>query len=196
MTTETDPLAAARASLDPGETLVWAERPHPAVLARSKLPQVIRGVLGFAVIAAFLWFSFLPNWPEGFRALLFAVFILAGLGYSLWLAAAPMVARRAAGRTVYAVTDRRLFIRQDWPFRRLQSFGPAELDEIQVMPSLPGYGIVVFVNHKLPWWRRSAGGSTLIEAFYGIPEAQRVAERIEALKAGPESEPPRPDQED
>ena len=55
---------------------------------------------------------------------------------------------------------------------------------------------VVFVNHKLPWWRRSAGGSTLIEAFYGIPDAQRVAERIEALKTGPETEPPRPDQED
>jgi len=188
-----DPLDDARLSLEPGETLVWAERPHPGILARSKLPQVIRGVLGFAVICAFLWFSFLPNWPEGLRAVIFGAFVLGGLGYSLWLIAAPVVARAAAARSVYAVTDRRLFIRQDWPFRRLRSFAPGELDETQVVPALPGYGIVVFINHKLPWWRRSAGGSTRIEAFFGIPDAQRVAEQIDALKSrvagGPEVPP-------
>ncbi|HEY9539227.1 MAG TPA: hypothetical protein VIS03_16655, partial [Kiloniellaceae bacterium] len=56
-----DPLDAARRALEPGETLVWADRPDPQALARSRLPQVIRGVLGLAVIATFLWLSFLPN---------------------------------------------------------------------------------------------------------------------------------------
>src|SRR3546814_11667948 len=63
-----DLLDAARRALEPGETLVWADRPDPQALARSRLPQVIRGVLGLAVIATFLWLSFLPNWPGGLRS--------------------------------------------------------------------------------------------------------------------------------
>ncbi|MEQ8356533.1 MAG: hypothetical protein RH942_13405 [Kiloniellaceae bacterium] len=188
-----DPLEDARESLEAGEHLVWAERPDPGLLARSKVPQVIRGVLGVSVISAFLWLSLLPNWPGGGKGMVFVFFITAGLIYCLWLIATPVVAKTAAGRTVYAATDRRLFIRQDWPFRRMQSFLPGELDDPQVTPALPGRGTVVFMHHKLPWWRRSAGSGYRIEAFYGIPDAQRVAEQIDALKAGQQT--PAPDEE-
>src|SRR5690606_20714490 len=88
-----DSLAMARAALVPGERLIWADRPDPVVLARSRLPQVIRGVLGLAVIASFLWVSFLPNWPEGLRGLLLLLFLIAVTAYSLWLLAQPVVAR-------------------------------------------------------------------------------------------------------
>jgi hypothetical protein len=183
-----DPLETARAALAPGETLVWADRPDPQALARARLPQLIRGLLGLAVIAGFLWLSFAPNWPGGLRGLLFAVFLAVVTLYSLWLLAAPLVARQAAGRTVYAVTDRRLIIFEDWPRRRLRSFAPAELDYPVVAPAAPGprgdLGSVVFIHRKLPWWQRSAGGSYRIEAFYGIADAQRVAERVDALKQG------------
>lgn len=183
MTTSTDPLEAARAALQPGEQLVWADRPDPQVLARSRLPQVIRGLLGVAVIAGFLWLSFIPNWPGGLRGLLLSAFIAAATLYALWLLAAPWMARAAAGRTVYAVTDRRLLVLEDWPFKRQSAFLPAELDDTLVAPAASGRGSVIFINRKLPWWRRSAGGTYRIEAFYGIAEAQRVAERIEALRA-------------
>ena len=189
-----DPLAAARAALAPGETLVWADRPDPQALARARLPQLIRGLLGLAVIAGFLWLSFAPNWPGGLRGVLFAVFLAVVTLYSLWLLAAPLVARRAAGRTVYAVTDRRLLVLEDWPFRRQRAFAPGELDDTLVAPAAPGpsgsRGNVVFIHRKLPWWQRSAGGGYWIEAFYGIAEAQRVAERIDALKRGAEASPP------
>lgn len=194
MTLPDDPLTTARAALEPGETLVWADRPDPQVLARARLPQLIRGILGLAVIGGFLWLSFVPNWPGGLRGVLFAIFLLAVTLYSLWLLAAPLVARQAAGRTVYAVTDRRLLVLEDWPFRRQRAFLPAELDDTQVVPAAPGRrgdrGSVVFIHRKLPWWQRSAGGGYRIEAFYGIAEAQRVAERIEALRAGAKESPP------
>ncbi len=179
-----EPLEDARASLAPDETLVWAERPHPAILARARLPQVIRGVLGLLVIGGFLWFSFLPNWPGGFAGLVLGGFLVAAVVYCFWLVAAPAVARPAAGRMVYAVTDRRVFIREDWPFRRLRSFTSADLCDPQVTPALPGRGTVVFVDRKLPWWQRRAGGAYQIEAFFGIPDAQRVAEAIDRLRAG------------
>lgn len=189
MTSSADPLAIARAALEPGEQLVWADRPDPRVLARARLPQVIRGGLGLAVIAAFLWLSFIPNWPGGLRGVLFALFLLAVTLYSLWLVVQPRVARRAAGHTVYAITDRRLLILEQWPRPRLRSFDPAELDETQVAPNIASgpagpLGTVVFIHRKLPWWQRSAGGSYRLEAFFGIAEAARVAERIEALRTG------------
>lgn len=185
MSSAGDPLDVARAALEPGERLDWADRPDPRVLARARLPQLIRGLLGLAVIGAFLWFSFIPNWPEGLRGLLFTLFLAAVTLYALWLLVQPLVARQAAGRTVYAVTDRRLLILEDWPRRRWRSFTPAELDNPLVTPveSRPGgdVGSVVFIHRKLPWWQRSAGGSYRIEAFFGIPEAAHVGALIDEL---------------
>lgn len=175
-------MEAARALLAPGEQLVWAERPAAQVLARSRVPQVIRGLLGLAVIGAFFWMSFLPLWPGGGLGLLLALFLAAAVLYCLWLTAAPLLARRAAAHTLYAVTDRRVIIQEAWPLRRLRSFQPAELDDPQVSPAAAGLGSVVFVSRKLPWWQRSAGGGYRIEAFYGIAEAQRVAEAIGRLR--------------
>ncbi|MGD1879623.1 MAG: hypothetical protein ACFB13_19235 [Kiloniellaceae bacterium] len=181
-----DPLETARAALESGEHLLWADRPDPAVLARARLPEVLRGLLGLVVIAGFIWLSFIPNWPGGFRGLLLGVFIAIAIGYALWLLAAPLVAQRAAGRTVYAVTDRRVLVREDWPFKRHRAFGPAALDDTLVTSTaISGLGSVVFVNRKLPWWQRGLGNNYRIEAFYGIAEAQQVAERIDALRAGP-----------
>ena len=184
MTTSQASLEVARALLAPGEELVWAERPDPQVLARARLPQVIRGGLGLAVIAGFFWFSFLPNWPQGSAGVLLGLFVALGLAYCFWLLAAQLVARTAAGRTIYAVTDRRIFILETWPLRRLRSFAPADLDAPMVSPAGPGLGTVVFITRKLPWWQRSAGGGTRIEAFYGIPGAQQVGEAIDRLRSG------------
>src|SRR3546814_6932993 len=72
-----------------------------------------------------------------------------------WLLAAPLAARRAAGSTVYAVTDRRLLILEGWPTVRQRAFAPAELDDIMVSPAARGRASVVFIHRKLPWWRRS-----------------------------------------
>ena len=178
-------LEAARALMAPGETLIWADRPDPQVLARAKLPQVIRGALGLVVIAGFFWLSFLPNWPEGGLGLLLALFLLAAVLYCFWLLAAPLTARKAALRCLYAVTDRRVLVQETWPIRRLRSFAPGELDEPLVSAAGPGLGTVVFVDRKLPWWQRSAGGGTRVEAFYGISGAQQVAEEIDRLRGGP-----------
>jgi len=178
-----DSLEAARALLAPGEELTWADRPGADALARAKLPQVIRGGLGLAVIAGFLWLSFLPNWPCGANGLLLAVILVVAVLYALWLLAAPLVARRAVATTVYAVTDRRVIVGENWPLRRLASFTPAELDAPQVVPGEGGRGTVVFISRKKPWWRRSAGGSYQIEAFFGIAEAARVGELIAELKS-------------
>lgn len=194
MTSPDATLAEARALLEPGETLVWADRPDPRLLARARLPQVIRGVLGLLVIAGFLWLSFLPQWPEGAFGLFFALFLLAAVLYCLWLVAGPFLAPAQAARSLYAITDRRVIVFEAWPFRRLRSFAPADLDPPMVSPVAPDLGTVVFVHRKLPWWQRSAGGGTRIEAFFGVAGAQQVAEEIDRLRGVPG--PERPPEED
>ncbi len=184
MSISQDPLETARQALEPGETLVWADRPDPEILARSKLPQVIRGAMGLAVIAGLLWFVFLPQWPAGNMGMLLGVFMAGSVLYCLWLLAAPVVAKAAAGRTVYAVTDRRVLILQSWPLPRRRAFVPSDLEDPAVSSVAPGLGTIVFINRKLPWWERRAGGSYQMEAFFGVADAQVIAEEIAKLKAG------------
>ena len=187
MNSPNDTLEVARGLLEPGETLLWADRPNPETLVRSKRPQVIRGLMGLVVIAGFFFLSFLPNWPEGAKGLLLAAFLVVAVAYCLWLTAARRVAKSAAGHTVYAVTDRRALVLETWPRRRLRVFNPPDLDEAEVVTAAPGLDTVVFVHRKLPWWERSAGGGYRIEAFYGIAEGQSVGAALDKLRQG---EPP------
>ncbi|WP_299396787.1 hypothetical protein [Pelagibius sp.] len=184
-----DPLSVARQELEPGETLVWADRPRPEALARTKLPQVIRGALGLAVIAGLHWYGYVPDFrASAENALMFAFLVAAGL-YCLALVVAPQIAKASAGRMVYAVTSRRVMILSLWPLRSRRIFLPAELDEPRALADASGEGAVVFIERKLPWWKRSAGGSYQIEAFYGIADAPRVAAEIARLRDPAEVSP-------
>ncbi|WP_422367737.1 hypothetical protein [Pelagibius sp.] len=177
-----DPLEIARQALAPGETLIWADRPGLHAYARTKFPQVIRGVLGLAVIAGLHWYGYVPDWRSSTEnALLFGFLAAAGL-YCIVLVVAPNIARHAARSMVYAVTDRRVMILSFWPFRLERSFAPAELDEPRAMADEGGRGNVIFLERKLGWWRRSAGGSYQIEGFFGIADAPRVAAEIAKLR--------------
>ena len=189
-----DPLSVARQELEPGETLVWADRPRPDALARTKLPQVIRGTLGLAVIAGLHWYGYVPDFRASAENALMVAFLVAAGLYCLALVVAPQIAKGAAARTVYAVTSRRVMILSRWPFRGRRVFLPAELDEPRALAGASGEGAVVFIERKLPWWKRSAGGSYQIEAFYGIADAPRVAAEIARLR-GPEEASPFDDED-
>ncbi|CAN0413846.1 unnamed protein product [Ectocarpus sp. 13 AM-2016] len=184
-----DPLETARQALEPGETLVWADRPSPEAFARTKVPQVIRGVLGLAVIAGLHWYGYVPDWRIGGQHALLFGFLIAASAYCLVLIFSPNIAKISARSMVYAVTDRRIMILSLWPFRRSRVFLPGEIDAPRTMATEAGQGVVVFMEQKLPWWKRSAGGSYQIEAFYGIADAPMVAEAIEKLKGPHEASP-------
>ncbi len=184
-----DPLETARHVLEPGETLVWADRPGLHAYARTKFPQVIRGVLGLAVIAGLHWYGYVPDWRSGTENALLVGFLAAAGLYCIVLILAPNIARHAARRMVYAVTDRRVMILSFWPFYLERSFVPAELDEPRAMAGESGPGNVIFLERKLNWWRRSAGGSYQIEGFFGIADAPKVAAEIAKLKGPVEVDP-------
>ena len=99
--------------LDPGEGVLWTGAPDPARLALSSVPSSIFGIpfTGFAAFWIYMASSTTTgsSRPTGALALfpLFGVpFLLIGLG----MLTAPLWAFLAAGRTVYAVTNRRALI--------------------------------------------------------------------------------------
>src|SRR3546814_4836273 len=81
-----------------------------------------------ALVAAILVWNAVAG---GFAKLLDYLFVLAAivaLCVAVWPLAGPLRAARGARHTVYAITDRRLFILELYPRRRLRSFAPAELE--------------------------------------------------------------------
>src|SRR5512139_2396435 len=98
-----------RFSQEPGEDLIWSGRPDPWRLAKARFPAALGGIILLtllpfapvhAAVAALVQIpaSFTSVWP----------FAAALLFIALHLALAPLRAYRAAQRTAYVITDRRL----------------------------------------------------------------------------------------
>ena len=143
--------------LQPGERLVWAEQPNPRVFARGAwalsvvgIPFTLFSITWLTVAAKGMWFgSRSPMHEGGFSALLGCVplwglpFLLVGVG----MLSAPIWMRRAARRSVYAVTDRRAIIWRAKAFGdeiEVRSFRPSELGELTRVERADGSGDLVF----------------------------------------------------
>ena len=99
--------------LDPGEGVLWTGAPDPGRLAISSIPAMVFGVpfTGFAIFWISMAYSTTagasrPAGPLALFPLFGLPFLLVGLG----MLTAPLWAYLAAGRTVYAVTNRRVLI--------------------------------------------------------------------------------------
>src|SRR3546814_1139975 len=73
---------------------------------------------------------------------------IVALCVAVWPLAGPLRAARGARHTVYAITDRRLFILELYPRRRLRSFAPAELEAPRVQDRGKGRGDVIFRSEE------------------------------------------------
>lgn len=181
-----DPLTVARAELAPGERLVWADRPDPGRVRRRTWPRLLFGL----VFAGFgLFWTSQAMAAGGFVWLFGLPFVAIGAG----IATAPWWRPRQARATVYAITDQRIVIIRGWPSRRVQSFGPGDIDVIDRREQADGTGDLVFREevrarrHAGQIWqegppyhryrRRRIG-------FFGIPDVRRVEAAVRALRDG------------
>ena len=143
--------------LQPGERLVWAEQPDPRAFARGAWVISLFGIpfTGFAVFwicmaGGMLWFGNRSPVQEGGWMTLLGCLPLWGvpvLAIGLGMIGAPLWMRRAARRTVYALTDRRAIVWRARPVRReieVRSFQPAELGELTRVERDDGTGDLVF----------------------------------------------------
>ncbi|HAI13344.1 MAG TPA: hypothetical protein DCM28_16675 [Phycisphaerales bacterium] len=124
--------------LDKGETLLWLDQPDGSRMARSSLPIML-----FAIP----WTAFSCFWMlmASKGSLLFAAFgipfVLIGLG----MLSSPFWAKRAAGKTVYALTDKRaIIIAGKFKSMTVTSYRPEQLTEMDREQRADGSGSLIF----------------------------------------------------
>lgn len=145
------------AELQTGERLLWAAQPIPALYARSAWPMMLFGLVftGFSLFwiggaAGMLWFSDHGPVHEGFGiGRIFSCFPLFGLPFfavGMGLVTSPIWMRRAARRSIYAVTDRRAIVCQGraWGGVEIRSFGPGDLTAMTRIERGNGAGDLIF----------------------------------------------------
>ncbi|HMQ57647.1 MAG TPA: hypothetical protein PKE65_03800 [Rhizobiaceae bacterium] len=176
-----NPRAVMQRELQQGETLIWADQPkNRGAHAKKKIGISIFGIpfLAFALFwtAAASGFLFDGEGPPGLIGIIFPLFglpfIFAGLGMVL----SPLWALRKAGRTFYALTDRRVVIAESGKTWTARSWALDDLGQLERTERADGTGDVVFAKT----WVRGAkgGGHNEHHGFYGIAEPARVEQAI------------------
>lgn len=170
--------AEARAHLEPGETLRWAERPSPKRAQRRAWPLLLFGaVFALVAITALGWIGLIP---AAFGAL---------------LAYQPYRMQRRAKRTLYLLTDRRAIVVRRRRGRETvtHSYGPDDVQDIKTRDLGDNTGDVVF-RRELFVRRRSQryveeGGDPFRNqlrhrniGFFGIRDVRGVAAALRELR--------------
>lgn len=180
-----DPRETAQAALEPGERLVWVGQPDVASLAWRDfdLKHWLRSAPA-AIVAVILLWQALSGSAGRVLTWLYPLAAIVALFVAVWPLIAPLRAARAARQTVYAITDRRLFIREASPRERLRSFPAEELEAPQWQDRGKGRGDVSFAP-VIEWEQTRQGQRTRLRqaTFFAVAEPQRVAGEIAKLRS-------------
>ena len=200
--TETDTYTPLLDRLEPGERLLWSGQPH----ARSYMFRGGWFLLPFSI----LWFGFAIFWESAV--------ILSGAPILFWLWGIPFllvgvymtvgrfwIAARAAARTFYGVTNRRILIELGAFNRQFVSIDLLTLPYLQLNEQSSGRGTITFApggplqNFAGGAWFGgmvaggvwSSRGNAQPPAFVAIDRATEVYRIIEtARRQGQEQQPP------
>lgn len=175
------PLASARAEMAEGEKLIWADTSSPSGARRRVLPLSVLGWL--FLLLAIAWIS--KAAIASFSLLVMGLPLLLG---ALALASLPWWWPRITRYTVYAISDRRLLIIQNWLRRKVTSYGPDDIDVVERRDYKDGSGDVIFRHeeqrklrhHHDPPNKRRISDRPI--GFFGVPDARRLETAVWALK--------------
>jgi hypothetical protein len=166
---------SANRVLDPDETLVWCGAPEPVRTAIQALPMALFGV-PFAGFAAF-WIattsglaSAAPNvtGPLRFFPLFGVPFLLIGLA----MLCAPLWTFLGARRTIYGITNRRVFIAGQGG-KAARSFAKSDIGDLEHVERGDGTGDLYLSVPTTRRGRRNVEVRTRI-GFIGIRDVRHV----------------------
>lgn len=164
------------AELQSGERITWVDQPIPGRMARTMVPLVLFGI-PWTAFAIFWVAGAAKAGGGGFFPLFGVPFILIGLG----LLSSPYWTRRAARRSIYALTDRRAIVIQGswWGSITVRSFESAQLTDLQRKQNPDGSGDLIFSQEV----RRDSDGDRRVTniGFMGIRDVKAVEEKVGAL---------------
>lgn len=168
-------------ALEPGEHLLWWDRPKGGLLLRRADAWLIPlslawGSICLSTFFLTVWWTTNPTLTAVFMTSLFAaaaVYIILGrFLHDMW--------RRS--RLIYGLTERRALIVSP---SRTESVDLESLDEMAVTAARGGYGSIAFGRHAGPFSRADLGawmGWPAVPTFEFIREHDRVAALIRDLR--------------
>lgn len=186
--------ARVRSELEDGEQLLWVGQPRPGRFARMSLPIVLFGIVWTAF--SLFWIT-VASWMVFFKAApgvnnagwriggLFACFPLFGIPFvliGLGMLSTPLLLRRRAKRTFYALTDRRAILWEAGAFGSMdvRSYRPAALKKMYRRDYNDGSGDLVF-EETLVVRRTSSRGTpmnTQSHGFMGIDNVHEIEQLV------------------
>lgn len=184
---EKTPRGLIQPDIGPSERLLWADKPLSRMRhAQSLMPKALLGVpfLGFALFWTYSASGLLrqgPFPPEDWIDLFFPMFgipfILVGAGMLL----SPVWAAVRARWMIYAVTNKRLIIKQTFPLNKVRSWQISQIDTLDRRGPAEGIGDLIFaeevrVNHL-------RGESIKKIGFWGIEDPKRLEDEIRKLQS-------------
>lgn len=186
MFAEDDLRAVVESELERGEKVLWTASPNPVRMMAYALLRFVFGIVWTAGIVNFIymWHDGMnnvqgPGGLFGMHGLLadlaFLPFLLIGAGMLL----SPMHYYRTAKRTIYAVTDKRVLIVCSGRYKKVQSYGPADICEPERAERADGSGDLTFARRVY----RDGDGDRRMEAiqFVGIPDVRSVEKLLREL---------------
>lgn len=166
--------------LDPGEGLLWSGVPSPGRMALSALPATAVGIpfTGFAAFWIYTAFTMTskstssPGGPWNLFPLFGLPFLLIGLG----MLTAPFWAYLGAGRTLYAVTNRRALIIANLFSTSVKSFTHSDIHELQRVERADGSGDLYFASRDVVTRRGGIVHQRI--GFLGVSDVRSVEQLI------------------
>jgi len=162
----------------PDETIYWAGRPHFLPYVADSIPFLFFGILWFAL--PYRWLLGRALFPVSFFSLIFGLIFLIPCWSSL-IYMARIVSRYH--KTVYAITDRRILIREGGLSTQYASIDFTRITEVRVSQNLLesplGLGTIsIYVSGTLK-------DGTNHEAFRAIQDAHQVCRKLTEISVSP-----------
>lgn len=177
--TDAEAAAAIAARLEPGESLLWSQAAPGGALAEEAAPLLAFTIVWNVFVWAAAWIAIRDrSVKEGLRdsptpVVVLVIFVLVGL----FLLYGTATTFGSAWSTSYGLTDRRVIIAREAPFRATHSYGPAAFARMEVRE-----GDIWF-----DYGDSGKHGPRNRERLRSVPEPEALAARIRAALA-PEAE--------
>jgi hypothetical protein len=162
--------------LDPGERLLWSEKPSPVSYALKK--GGLTSIFGIPFFAfSLFWIAMAgiasdrtPNGPAAFFWMFGIPFVLIGLGLVL----SPLWYYWRGTQATYALTNRRAIIDLGGQFPRSISVPLNQIPFVEVRASADGRGHVLFQEAVTTYYSRPSLPQR--DGFIGISKAEHVGQ--------------------
>lgn len=177
-----------KTELDEGEKLLWLDQPLPGLFAKQYLPLMLFGIPfgGFAVFWTVTAASMGNGDKAGGLATFFPLFGIPFMCVGLSMLCSPLYGRWQAGRSAYALTDRRaVLFEAQWNGVTVRSFKSSQLGEIERHQRADGSGDLIFAHEVSGYSDRHQPNikKVGIKAVRNVKQVEDLIEKVVAAHA-------------